>query len=238
MSIDTGNPALRSDAPTDEEWHQIWLDHPDGEPGLTEAQSSYTYTSRGLDARNARLAGSRGIITMIGPDSRIRGAGKGGTIDLVNTWKDELKDELKDETLETAVAQLLDDLPRGRLRRLAMLSIRQGQPQFRARLMAAYQNHCAISGCDVPQVLQAAHIEPYDGPATNVVTNGLLLRADLHDLFDADLLWIEPGYVVRVAAELRSGDYGRYDNRPLRLPANKAEHPSLDALIARRPGTA
>ncbi|MEO2018753.1 MAG: HNH endonuclease signature motif containing protein [Fuerstiella sp.] len=42
-------------------------------------------------------------------------------------------------------------------------------------------------------VLEAAHIRPYRRPEDNDVQNGLLLRADIHTLFDLNLLGIEPG---------------------------------------------
>jgi hypothetical protein len=59
---------------------------------------------------------------------------------------------------------------------------RRGQQKFRKALIAAYGGRCAISGCPVTPLLEAAHITPYLGPDTNSITNGLLLRADLHTL--------------------------------------------------------
>ncbi|MEV6487241.1 HNH endonuclease [Actinoplanes sp. NPDC051633] len=230
MALEIHNSGRRFRAPTEDEWHEIWLAHPAEEPGFTQEQSSRTYTSRGLDARNARLAGTRGIVSLVGPDSRIRGGGKGRTIDLVRSWTD----DLQNRPFELAQAQIMDDLPRGRQRRLAMLAIRQGQSPFRRQLITAYRGRCAISDCDVEEVLQAAHIEPYDGPATNKTSNGLLLRADLHNLFDASLLWIESGYRVRIAAQLRGGHYDEFDGRRLSLPDRPSDQPSVAALIARR----
>jgi hypothetical protein len=69
---------------------------------------------------------------------------------------------------------------------------RQGQPEFRKEMLKIYKNRCAISGCDVPEALQAAHIRPYTGPKSNHPCNGLVLRADLHNLFDQHLLGIDP----------------------------------------------
>ena len=53
--------------------------------------------------------------------------------------------------------------------------------------MTDYEGKCAVTGCDVPDVLQAAHIFPYMGPETNHPSNGLL-RADIHTLFDLGLI--------------------------------------------------
>ena len=51
---------------------------------------------------------------------------------------------------------------------------------------------CAVTGCTVTRVLEAAHLRPYRGKHTNHVTNGLLLRADIHTLLDYELLAPEP----------------------------------------------
>ncbi|WP_147434696.1 HNH endonuclease [Micromonospora musae] len=123
------------------------------------------------------------------------------------------------------------NLPEGRRRRLAEVTARQGQADFRRRLIEAYGGCCAISGCDVEAVLQAAHIDPYNGPATNRVTNGLLLRADLHNLFDRGLIWIDGSYRVRVAEGL--DHYSDLDGRRLQLPPSQ-HRPDKEALLRHR----
>lgn len=55
-------------------------------------------------------------------------------------------------------------------------------------MLERYGAECCITGCTVDTLLEAAHIIPYRGDQTNDVTNGLLLRVDLHRLFDAHLL--------------------------------------------------
>ncbi|WP_405426924.1 HNH endonuclease [Micromonospora sp. NBC_00617] len=122
-------------------------------------------------------------------------------------------------------------LPEGRRRRLAQVTARQGQADFRQRLLTAYDGCCAITGCDVEAVLQAAHISPYDGPATNRVTNGLLLRADLHNLFDRGYLWIDGSYRVRMASGL--GHYAELEGRRLSLPPLN-DRPDKQALARHR----
>jgi putative restriction endonuclease len=67
---------------------------------------------------------------------------------------------------------------------LRCIAARRGQAAFRAALIDAYGGRCSITGCDAVEALEAAHISPYKGDHTNDVTNGLLLRADLHTLFD------------------------------------------------------
>lgn len=94
---------------------------------------------------------------------------------------------------------------------------REQQGKFRDELMAAYESTCAITGTSVPQVLQAAHINPYRGKRSQVVNNGLLLRADLHLLFDAHLISVEPdSLVLRLSERLADTDYLRYNHRRVR----------------------
>ena len=111
---------------------------------------------------------------------------------------------------------------------------RQGQAQFRNALISAYEGCCAITGCDSPDALEAAHIRPYLGEYTNVVTNGLLLRADIHTLFDLGLLAVNPATRTVVISDLLSGDhYKSLQGRPLTLPANPELHPN-HALLTER----
>jgi predicted restriction endonuclease len=70
---------------------------------------------------------------------------------------------------------------------------RRGQPKFRKDLLEAYGYHCAITGCDAEEALEAAHITPYCETGVNAIYNGLLLQADIHTLFDLSLITIAPG---------------------------------------------
>jgi hypothetical protein len=103
---------------------------------------------------------------------------------------------------------------------------RRGQPQFRANVLAAYRNRCAVTKCSVVEVLEAAHIRPYNGEHTNDPRNGLLLRADIHLLFDQNLIGINPKTMNVVLSDKvkKSNLYKNYDNRPLRLPEKPNEH--------------
>jgi predicted restriction endonuclease len=69
-----------------------------------------------------------------------------------------------------------------RERTFAAIVRRRGQSRFRRSLLRAYTGQCAVTACDAQETLEAAHILPYRGQRTNHVTNGLLLRADLHSL--------------------------------------------------------
>ena len=111
---------------------------------------------------------------------------------------------------------------------------RRGQPKFRAALIAAYGGRCAITDCDAVQALEAAHICPYLGDQSNHVTNGLLLRGDIHTLLDLDLIAIEPASLkVKVADSLVSTSYGDLNNRNLSLPSDHLARPSIAAIESR-----
>jgi hypothetical protein len=69
---------------------------------------------------------------------------------------------------------------------------RRGQQKFRDGLRKRYGNRCLVTGSELLAVLEAAHICPYRGEDDNDPQNGLLLRSDIHTLFDLDLLGIEP----------------------------------------------
>lgn len=122
----------------------------------------------------------------------------------------------------------------GRRRIMAEVTRRQGQKQFRQALMNAYAGRCAITSCRVAPVLEAAHILPYRGPQTNHVTNGLLLRADIHTLYDLGMVAVAEDYRVLVAPALHGTQYVEWHGQPLALPENEALHPNLEALRMQR----
>jgi putative restriction endonuclease len=122
-------------------------------------------------------------------------------------------------------------------RKKTMRSIvqRRGQPEFRAKLIEAYEGRCAITGYSAIDALEAAHIVAYKGPETNYVSNGLLLRADVHTLLDVGLIAIDPREMkVIVAPELADTKYGALAGVKLRLPRDRRNWPSLAALEERR----
>ncbi len=85
-----------------------------------------------------------------------------------------------------------------RERKLCEIVQRRGQPDFRKKLVDAYDGRCAVTDCDAVSALEAAHITPYLGPESNHVTNGLSLRADIHTLLDLNLIGIDPRVVAGV----------------------------------------
>ncbi|MEV0568194.1 HNH endonuclease [Dactylosporangium sp. NPDC050588] len=114
------------------------------------------------------------------------------------------------------------------------LTVRPRRLKLRDQLLAAYEGRCAISSVATRDVLEAAHIGPATGPAAGAVTNCLLLRADLHNLFDAHLLWLDDDYTVHVAESITDATYRHWHGQPLHLPINPRVWPDLDALRRHR----
>jgi putative restriction endonuclease len=131
---------------------------------------------------------------------------------------EEPKDEDKDE-IERVLRQIV---------------ARRGQPVFRERLLKAYGNRCAITGCDAKAALEAAHIKPYCGPSSNGVSNGLLLRSDIHTLFDLGLIAVSPTKLtVALAQELVGTEYEKLNGIRVRLPKIEKHRPDKKALDRR-----
>lgn len=115
-------------------------------------------------------------------------------------------------------------------------NVRLGQGAFRVLVTDAYQRRCAITGESTLPVLEAAHIRPYASDGPHDVQNGLLLRSDMHILFDKGLLTVTPEMRLEVSEQIRelytNGKlYYSYHGQELRsLPAAAAERPSSEFL--------
>lgn len=113
---------------------------------------------------------------------------------------------------------------------------RLGQGAFRVLVTDAYHRRCAITGERTLPVLEAAHIKPYASEGPNLTRNGLLLRSDLHKLFDIGYLTVTPDYRVEVSArikeEYKNGReyYAHHGQRLLVLPELAEDQPSKEFL--------
>jgi putative restriction endonuclease len=113
---------------------------------------------------------------------------------------------------------------------------REGQGTFRTVLLDAYGRQCSITGEHTLPVLDAAHIQPYLGPESNHVQNGLLLTKEFHTLFDLGYVTVTPEHRVRISRRLREEwhngrRYYIYDGQPLAaVPKDPQKTPSSDAL--------
>jgi putative restriction endonuclease len=114
------------------------------------------------------------------------------------------------------------------------ISERNGQGNFRAKITYAYSNRCCISGETTVELLEAAHIQPYIDERSNHVKNGLLLRADLHKLYDNGLMYIDDDFLIHISPQVKSNHYQNYNNKKIELPKNKKFHPSKESLRLRK----
>lgn len=140
------------------------------------------------------------------------------------------------------VNSLDDDSTSGKSEKLyRMIAARRGQKKFRNSLLKAYKNTCAITGCQFQEILEAAHIVPYSesGEALSIVCNGILLRADLHTLYDLNLLKLHPK-TLRVQLDpmlAKDPSYSIYQNQKILLPTKKEHHPKQEYLSKKFLGT-
>jgi len=111
-----------------------------------------------------------------------------------------------------------DDLEEERKLVEASVADRQGQQAFRRELLKVYGAHCAVSGCKVLEILVAAHIHQHTGPKSNDPGNGIVLRSDIHLLFDQCLLAINPHNMrIVVRRSLENTEYWRFNGQDLKL---------------------
>lgn len=113
---------------------------------------------------------------------------------------------------------------------------RLGQGLFRVLVTDAYESRCAISGERTLPVLEAAHIKPYSLVQRHEISNGLLMRSDLHRLFDEGYMTLNPAdrrIVVskRIKQEFDNGrDYYKLEGMPVREPREVWARPTTENL--------
>lgn len=114
---------------------------------------------------------------------------------------------------------------------------RLGQGAFRVVVTEAYQRRCAITGEKTLPVLEAAHIKPYSENGPHDIRNGLLLRSDVHTLFDDGYITVNPDFVIEVSKRLHDDygngkDYYKFHGRKLQIiPSSVIELPSQEYIM-------
>ena len=112
-----------------------------------------------------------------------------------------------------------------------LTKVRLGQGAFRILITDAYGRKCSITGEKTLPVLEAAHIKPYAESGPHYISNGLLLRSDMHKLFDTGYITITKDYRVevskKIAEEFQNGkEYYQYHGKQLAyLPHNPPDRP-------------
>lgn len=112
---------------------------------------------------------------------------------------------------------------------------RLGQSGFRAQVQETYKRRCAITGHKILPTLQAAHILPIANGGQHRIDNGLLLRSDVHTMFDRGYLGVDSEFRLMVSPRIRS-DFGNgeefyaKEGTQIAVPEGPAQKPSADYL--------
>jgi putative restriction endonuclease len=114
---------------------------------------------------------------------------------------------------------------------------RIGQGTFKIMVTEAYHRRCAITGEKTLPVLEAAHIKPYSQNGPHLTSNGLLLRKDVHTLFDRGYITINEELQIEVSKRIKE-DYGNgkeyyafHGKRLAEIPEQQNERPSSQFLL-------
>lgn len=116
-----------------------------------------------------------------------------------------------------------------------LVAPRLGQGIFRVAVTDAYGRACAVTGEHSLPALEAAHIQSFADEGPHDVRNGILLRADLHRLFDQGYVTVTPDLIFRVSDRLRADfnngkSYYPLDGTRLTLPEKESERPLAEFL--------
>lgn len=109
-------------------------------------------------------------------------------------------------------------------RRTTIVKARPEQQKFREEAMRRHAGRCVVTGFDVKEVLEAAHVIPHTGnPEFEVPENSLILRRDVHALFDLGMIGInEKSGILMVSSNLRHTPYGKLDGNPINHKLSEA----------------
>ena len=136
----------------------------------------------------------------------------------------------------TVVPEFLAEPDQARYGEPRLITPRLGQGAFRLEVTDAYMRRCAITGERTLPALAACHIKPYADLGPHQVNNGLLLRSDLHNLFDLGYLTVTHDYKVKVSRRIREEfqngrHYYELDNQLLQvLPEDEKSRPAHEFL--------
>jgi len=130
---------------------------------------------------------------------------------------------------------LRTDEERARYGKETLIKPRLGQGSFKILVTDAYRRSCAITQERVLPVLEAAHIKPYSDTGPHEVRNGVLLRSDMHKLFDRGYLTITPKLHIEVSRCIKDEfDNGKYyfmfHGQQINLPRRPVDQPSIEFL--------
>lgn len=137
------------------------------------------------------------------------------------------------DSIDEGKSQLILEEPSSPLYGTSILTkVRLGQGAFRILVTDAYSRRCSITGEKTLPVLEAAHIKPYAESGPHFISNGLLLRSDMHKLFDGGYLTITNDLKIeisnRIKEEFQNGkEYYQYHGKDLLfLPNREIDKPN------------
>lgn len=115
---------------------------------------------------------------------------------------------------------------------------RLGQGAFRVIVADTYQRSCAVTSSHILHILEAAHIRPYAQGGTHSPANGLLLRQDVHTLFDRGYMTVTPEYRLEVSRQIKEEfnngvEYYALQGKQIHMPLVEQYRPSAEALAWR-----
>jgi putative restriction endonuclease len=164
---------------------------------------------------------------------------QGATYDLAQGEGKRIWQELVARVPLAATGSLTHDLPiavaEPRFGKPALVYPRLGQGTFRVLVTDVYDRRCSVTGERTLPVLEAAHIRPYGKDGPHDPRNGLLLRSDLHTLFDRGYVTVNPDRRFQVGRRIRDEfengrDYYSLDGRQVRSPNRADVAPARDYL--------
>lgn len=161
-----------------------------------------------------------------------------GQVDASRDSGDQAAKESEDDVSQSDSRSVIDEFgepPNDDIAKLNVYArkVRLGQPTFRRVLLDLYGSKCAVCRQGPEFVLEAAHIWEHSLSGMNHSSNGILLRADIHILFDAGLIKIDPESLeIRVASELMGSEYEKFHGLTL-LPRIDGSRPSVEYLARR-----
>jgi putative restriction endonuclease len=117
----------------------------------------------------------------------------------------------------------------------ALIRQRLGQGSFRVLITDTYERHCAVTGEKALPALEAAHIQPVTQEGKHRIDNGLLLRSDIHRLFDSGYVTITPDYKFHASRKLKDDfdngeEYLRLNGSGIWLPRDSDSRPKREFL--------
>ena len=145
-----------------------------------------------VDFRNTNLTGTKTQLTGV---STLRGAIYNDETKFPEGFNPKFSQMIHEDDIKTKKyhnSQWIELLTKKKVKTVKSPPSRERQEKFKEELTKKYGYKCLISGCEIKEIIEAAHIIPYRSIESHDVANGLLLRVDLHRLFDAHLIAIHP----------------------------------------------